>query len=214
MKKIRRTLAAVLVLLLMLAPVVSASQPVTVQAAATKTTLKKSGGRYYAYEKGKKLRNTWRTIKSGKTSYTYYFGADGAAYQADREMMGRYGVIVKKVRGQYYGFDYLGHRVKGVRVGSTSTYGMPYVFYFNSNGTYNKTRTTQLRTASRTNRNATTIKKLLGSCKKYRISKNSCFMNGNGMDITYTYDSVELSVFRPKGKSYKYDVVESLVSRY
>ena len=67
MKKIRKILVAVLVLMLMLTPVVSVSQPVTVQAAAktTKTTLKKSGGRYYAYENGKKLRNTWRTIQSG-----------------------------------------------------------------------------------------------------------------------------------------------------
>ena len=39
-------------------------------------------------------------------------------------------------------------------------------------------------------------------------------MNGNGVDITYTYDTVELSVFRPKGKNYKYDVVESLGARY
>ena len=140
--------------------------------------------------------------------------SNGAAYQASKEMMGRYGVIVKKIRGQYYGFDYLGHRVKGVRVGSTSTYGMPYVFYFNSNGTYNKKRTAQLRTASKTNKKAATVKKMLGKCRKYRISKNSCFMNGNGVDITYTYDTVELSVFRPKGKNYKYDVVESLVARY
>ncbi len=99
-------------------------------------------------------------------------------------------------------------------MGSTSAYGMPYVYYFNANGTYNKTKTAQLRAASRTNKNATTIKKLLGKYKKYKISKNSCFRNGNGVDITYTYDNVELSVFRPKGKSYKYDVVESLVSRY
>nr|WP_296081809.1 hypothetical protein [uncultured Blautia sp.] len=213
MKKIRKILAAVLVLMLMLTPVVSVSQPVAVQAAA-KTTLKKSGGRYYAYENGRKLRNTWRTIKSGKKKYTYYFGSNGAAYRASKEMMGRYGVIVKKIKGQYYGFDYLGHRVKGVRVGSTSTYGMPYVFYFNSNGTYNKKKTAQLRTASKTNKKAATIKKMLGKCKKTRVSKNSCFMNGNGSDITYIYDTVELSVFRPKGKSYKYDIVESLVARY
>ena len=213
MKKTRKILAVALFLLLMLPPVVSVSQPVTVQAAA-KTTLKKSGGRYYAYENGKQLCTAWRKIKSGKVSYTYYFGANGAAYQADKEMMGKYSVIVKKIKGQYYGVDYLGHRVKGVRVGSTSAYGMPYVYYFNANGTYNKTKTAQLRAASRTNKNATTIKKLLGKYKKYKISKNSCFRNGNGVDITYTYDNVELSVFRPKGKSYKYDVVESLVSRY
>ena len=129
-------------------------------------------------------------------------------------MMGRCGVIVKKVRGQYYAFDYLGHMARGVRVGSTSTYGMQYVFYFNPNGTYNKNRTAQLRTASRTKRNAAAIKNLLGNCRKYRISPNSCFMNGNGVDITYTYDTVELSVFRPRGKSYRYDIVESLVARY
>ena len=152
MKKTRKILAVALFLLLMLTPVVSVSQPVTVQAAA-KTTLKKSGGRYYAYENGKKLCNAWRKIKSGKVSYTYYFGANGAAYQADKEMMGKYSVIVKKIKGQYYGFDYLGHRVKGVRVGSTSAYGMPYVYYFNANGTYNKTKTAQLRAASRTNKN-------------------------------------------------------------
>ena len=52
MKKTRKILAVALFLLLMLTPVVSVSQPVTVQAAA-KTTLKKSGGRYYAYENGK-----------------------------------------------------------------------------------------------------------------------------------------------------------------
>lgn len=170
MKKTRKILAVALFLLLMLTPVVSVSQPVTVQAAA-KTTLKKSGGRYYAYENGKKLCNAWRKIKSGKVSYTYYFGANGAAYQADKEMMGKYSVIVKKIKGQYYGFDYLGHRVKGVRVGSTSAYGMPYVYYFNANGTYNKTKTAQLRAASRTNKNATTIKKLLGKYKKYKIDK-------------------------------------------
>lgn len=89
MKKTRKILAVALFLLLMLTPVVSVSQPVTVQAAA-KTTLKKSGGRYYAYENGKKLCNAWRTIKSGKVSYTYYFGANGAAYQADKGMMGKY----------------------------------------------------------------------------------------------------------------------------
>lgn len=97
MKKTRKILAVALFLLLMLTPVVSVSQPVTVQAAA-KTTLKKSGGRYYAYENGKKLCNAWRTIKSGKVSYTYYFGANGAAYQADKEMMGKYSVIVKRSR--------------------------------------------------------------------------------------------------------------------
>ena len=59
-----------------------------------------------------------------------------------------------------------------------------------------------------------TIRQLCFTWNLYKISKNSCFRNGNGVDITYTYDNVELSVFRPKGKSYKYDVVESLVSRY
>nr|WP_294660152.1 hypothetical protein [uncultured Blautia sp.] len=213
MKKAKKILALVLFLLLMLTPVVSVSQPVTVQA-ATKTTLKKVNGRYYAYENGKKVCNSWRTIKVGQKNYRYYFGASGASYQASRDMMGRYGVLVKKIKGQYYGFNYLGRMCTGVRVGSTSAYGMPYVFYFNANGTYNKTKTIQLRRASMTNKNAATIKKLLGKYQKCKISKNSCFMNGNGSDVTYTYANVELSVFRPKGKSAKYEVVESIVQRY
>lgn len=213
MKKAKKFLALALFLLLMLTPVVSASQPVTVQA-ATKTTLKKVNGRYYAYENGKKVCNSWRTIKVGQKSYRYYFGANGAAYQANRDMMGRYGVLVKKIKGQYYGFNYLGRMAKGVCVGSTSAYGMTYVFYFNANGTYNKTRTVQLRRASVPNKKAATIKKLLGKYQKCRISKNSCFMGGNGMDVTYTYGNVELSVFRPKGKNANYEVVESIVQRF
>lgn len=48
---------------------------------------------------------------------------------------------------------------------------MPYVYYFNANRTYNKTKTAQLRAASRTNKNATTIKKLLGKYKNTKFPK-------------------------------------------
>ena len=194
MKKTRKILAVALFLLLMLTPVVSVSQPVTVQAAA-KTTLKKSGGRYYAYENGKKLCNAWRKIKSGKVSYTYYFGANGAAYQADKEMMGKYSVIVKKIKGQYYGFDYLGHRVKGVRVGE-------YLCIWNAicillqrkrDLQQNKNSTVEscFQNKQKCNNNQENFSE---NTKNTKISKNSCFRNGNGVDITYTYDNVELSV--------------------
>ena len=43
--------------------------------AAEKTVLKKTGGKYYCLVNGKKVKNTWKTIKKK----TYYFGADGAA---------------------------------------------------------------------------------------------------------------------------------------
>ncbi len=98
MKKTRKILAVALFLLLMLTPVVSVSQPVTVQAAA-KTTLKKSGGRYYAYENGKKLCNAWRKIKSGKVSYTYYFGANGAALSGRQRNDGKIQCNCQKDQG-------------------------------------------------------------------------------------------------------------------
>lgn len=129
------------------APFISVSEPVSVQAAVAtqKTQLKKIKGNYYAYENGKKLCNKWRTVKTGKSSYRYYFGKTGAAYKADISSCGKYGVFVRKIGNNYYGFDYLGHMVTGLRGGKTSTYGVPQVYYFNSKGVYDKSRTAKYR---------------------------------------------------------------------
>ena len=31
----------------------------------------------------------------------------------DRDMVGKYGILMKKINGKYYGFDVSGHTVKG-----------------------------------------------------------------------------------------------------
>ena len=143
MKKFKKVFAVLLLMLLVTAPVVTAAtQPVTVEAAAKKKTkLKKVKGKYYAYENGKKVCNKWRTIKVGKKKYRFYFDKKGRAYQANKAAMGKTGVLVKKIKGKYYGFDYQGHMVKGLRGGSTSAYSMPNLYFFNSKGVYDKKKT-------------------------------------------------------------------------
>lgn len=215
MKRLKKFLAIMICIIFAAAPFISVSEPVSVQAAVAtqKTQLKKIKGNYYAYENGKKLCNKWRTVKTGKSSYRYYFGKTGAAYKAGISSCGKHGAFVRKIGNKYYGFDYLGHMVTGLRGGKTSTYGVPQVYYFNSKGVYDKARTTKYRKASRMNAKAATIKKMLGKYQKRTTSSPSCFLDGNGVDVTYTYAHLELNVFRPNGKNSNAEIVESLMFR-
>ena len=62
--------------------------------------------------------------------------------------------------------------------------------------------------------NASKIKKVLGKYKKCTISKgNTCMLDGNGKDVTYTYDYVQLNVVRPTGKGSSAEVVASITVR-
>lgn len=214
MKKSKKIFAVVLCLLLMLTPLASIAVPTTVQAAA-KTTLKQKDGEIFAYENGKKVSSQWRTI--GK--YKYYFGKDGAAYQADRSMGGKHCIVIKTINKKKYAFDISGHMVTGARVGSTSLYGMPKLFYFNTKtGAYDASKTAKYRKAATTStfkksNSAATIKKLLGKAKKVSVNKGtSCFLDGNGKDVQYTYEHIILNVFRPNGSSR--ELVESVTLRY
>ncbi len=168
MKKFKKVFAVLLLMLLVTAPVVTAAtQPVTVEAAAKKKTkLKKVKRQVLRLRKRKESCNKWRTIKVGKKKYRFYFDKKGRAYQANKAAMGKTGVVVKKIKGKYYGFDYQGHMVKGLRGGSTSAYSMPNLYFFNSKGVYDKKKTVMYRNAAKINRNATQIKKLLGKYKK------------------------------------------------
>lgn len=210
MKRFKKVMVMLLLMLLVAAPVASvATQPVTVQA-ATKTKLKKVKGKYYAYENGKKVCDKWRTIKVGKKKYRFYFDKKGRAYQADKYALGKTGVIVKKIKGKYYGFDYQGHMVKGLRGGRTSLYAMQDLYFFNSKGVYDKKKTAVYRNAAKPYKNAAQIKKLLGKYKKVTTLNGTCFGGGEGADIIYTYDNIELSVFRPDGKDASAEIVESV----
>lgn len=221
MKKTKRLLAVVLCMLLMLTPLAVVAETVTVQAAEPQTVKvkldKKTGKRYGYDENNQKVTQQWGVTAKG---FRYYFGKNGAAYQADQDMVGKYGILMKKINGKYYGFDVSGHTVKGIRVGSVSMYEIPKLYYFNpKTGAVDKKKTSLYRKYAATStlakqNNASKIKKVLGKYKKCTISKsNTCMLDGNGKDVTYTYDYVQLNVVRPTGKGSSAEVVASITVR-
>ncbi len=221
MKKTKRFLAVVLCMLLMLTPLAVVAETVTVQAAGPQTVKvkldKKTGKRYGYDENNQKVTQQWGVTAKG---FRYYFGKNGAAYQADQDMVGKYGILMKKINGKYYGFDVSGHTVKGIRVGSVSMYEVPKLYYFNpKTGAVDKKKTSLYRKYAATStlakqNNASKIKKVLGKYKKCTISKsNTCMLDGNGKDVTYTYDYVQLNVVRPTGKGSSAEVVASITVR-
>ena len=221
MKKTKRFLAVVLCMLLMLTPLAVVAETVTVQAAGPQTVKvkldKKTGKRYGYDENNQKVTQQWGVTASG---YRYYFGKNGAAYQADPYMVGKYGILIKKIGTQYYGFDVNGHTVKGIRVGRINMYDAQKLYYFNpKTGAVDKKKTSLYRKYAATStlakqNNASKIKKILGKYKKCTISKgNTCMLDGNGKDVTYTYDYVQLNVVRPTGKGSSAEVVASITAR-
>lgn len=221
MKKTKRFFAVVLCMLLMLTPLAVVAETVTVQAAGPQTVKvkldKKTGKRYGYDENNQKVTQQWGVTAKG---FRYYFGKNGAAYQADQDMVGKYGILMKKINGKYYGFDVSGHTVKGIRVGSVSMYEIPKLYYFNpKTGAVDKKKTSLYRKYAATStlakqNNASKIKKVLGKYKKCIISKgNTCMLDGNGKDVTYTYDYVQLNVVRPTGKGSSAEVVASITVR-
>ena len=221
MKNSKRILAVVLCMLLMLAPLAVVAETVTVQAAEPQTVKvkldKKTGKRYGYDENNQKVTQQWGVTAKG---FRYYFGKNGAAYQADKDMVGKYGILMKNIGGKYYGFDVSGHTVKGIRVGSASMYDIPKLYYFNpKTGAVDKKKTSLYRKYAATStlakqNNASKIKKVLGKYKKCTISKgNTCMLDRNGKDVTYTYDYVQLNVVRPTGKGSSAEVVASITVR-
>ena len=221
MKRTKRFLAVVLCMLLMLTPLAVVAETVTVQAAGLQTVKvkldKKTGKRYGYDENNQKVTQQWGVTAKG---FRYYFGKNGAAYQADQDMVGKYGILMKKIDGKYYGFDVSGHTVKGIRVGSVSIYEIPKLYYFNpKTGAVDKKKTSLYRKYAATStlakqNNASKIMKVLGKYKKCTISKgNTCMLDGNGKDVTYTYDYVQLNVVRPTGKGSSAEVVASITVR-
>ncbi|MEF2695398.1 MAG: hypothetical protein U0O03_11535 [Blautia wexlerae] len=229
MKNSKRILAVVLCMLLMLTPLATVAETVTVHAAQEVKTVKvkkdkKTGKRYGYDENNQKVTMTWGVTSGG---FRYYFGKDGAAYQAELDTTGKYGIrrnkysiLLKKIDGTYYGFDVSGHTVKGIRVGSVSIYEIPKLYYFNpKTGAVDKKKTSLYRKYAATStlakqNNASKIKKVLGKYKKCTISKgNTCMLDGNGKDVTYTYDYVQLNVVRPTGKGSSAEVVASITVR-
>ena len=142
----KKILAAVLCLMMLQIP---AAEPLiavqTVQAASTakaakvKNGLKKEGGQYYYYVKGKKVKNTWKTVTVAnkttgkKMTYRYYFSNTGKAYKGGT-FFGENYLLVKKIGGKYYGFNRYAQMVKGVQ--KSSVYFGNYKQSSDGNGDY------------------------------------------------------------------------------
>jgi hypothetical protein len=178
------------------APVLSLSEPVTVEAAAVKNGLKKENGKYYYYVNGTKVKNTWKTVKTtsnGKTvSYKYYFGSNGAAY-AGKTVYGVRTPVIKKINGKVYAFDVNGRMATGARVIN----GKFYVFN-SKTGVYDKATTSTYRKAAAYRKDSKALKKLLGKASKTETS-DSCY--GDGIDVVRYYTYYIVSYFRDaKGK--------------
>ncbi|MCD7736591.1 MAG: hypothetical protein LUI07_06465 [Lachnospiraceae bacterium] len=167
--------------------------------AATKNGLVKVSGKYYYYKNGKKLKNTWKTVtttsSSGKkTTNKYYFGSNGAAIMATTVMNSTYNIKVKTINGKKYGFDTKARLAKGVYVNELTG----KLYYFNSKGVYDATKSKKLRTASKEGADLSKLVKLLGEPTS-RKETTSCLVNGK--DITLTYAHFTVQAYRKSGST-------------
>jgi hypothetical protein len=100
--------------------------------------------------------------------------------------------VIKKVKGKTYGYDSNGNKIQGIYVINEKFY------VFGSKGLYNATKSKQLRKASKYEKNAKTLRKLLGTPQKTKKS-SSCY--GEGKDLTLYYPNFIVYLYRsPKGK--------------
>ncbi|MDO4340421.1 MAG: hypothetical protein Q4C91_20420 [Eubacteriales bacterium] len=182
MKKWVKFLGIIFCLLLVQTSIFAVKAPAIVQAGTVKSGLKKENGRYYYYAEGVKVKNTWKTIKTvsnGKTiSGRYFFGRDGAAY-AGKKVKGAKVPAVKKIGGKYYGFGISGRMLKGTYVINEKF----YVFH-SKTGVYDSERSVRLRKASEYEKDAKTLRKLLGKPQK-TVTRESCYGEGRESILYY-----------------------------
>lgn len=193
MKKWKRILAVMICVLFVQVPLTALSEPVAVEA-AVKSGLKKEKKQYYYYVKGKRVKNTWKTVKvkskGKKVSYRYYFGKNGAAYKGKKSN----GVVipaVKRIKGKYYGFSNTGRMVKGTYYIKNKLYS-----FSSKNGVYNASATKKLRNAAVRGKDAKTLRKLLGKPAKTKTYSYSCY--GDGKDVLLYYSHVIVALFKDK----------------
>ena len=128
--------------------------------------------------------------------------------------MGKTGVLVKKIKGKYYGFDYQDIWSKAFVVEvllhivcliCISLIQKVYTTRKKLQCTETQPKSTAMQLRSRN---------FSANNKKVSVIGESCFGNGKGSDVVYVYDNIELSVFRPTGKDASAEIVESVSQRY
>ena len=96
---------------------------------------------------------------------------------------------VKKISGAYYGFDRLGHMLKGTYVANNKFY-----VFSSKNGKMNGTLSVKLRSACKYKKSTATLKRLLKNIglKPLKTQKlEGCY--GDGYDVIYTYKNFQIS---------------------
>lgn len=180
-----------------------------VQAAKAKTGLQKEGSYYYYYSKNKKVKNTWKTVKTTsngkKVSYKYYFGSNGRAYAAKNlKKSDGYtkNIVLKKIGKYYYGFDSKGRMVKSGYYNNPLNMdknGDSMTYYIDKNGRYNAAKSKAIRKAGAYGADAAGVRKILGKPKK-EIKLNSCF-GEPGDDYQLNYANIYVTIHRyPDGR--------------
>ena len=188
----KKILVAVLCLMMLQMP---AAEPLiavqTVQAASTakaakvKNGLKKEGGQYYYYVKGKKVKNTWKTVTVAnkttgkKMTYRYYFSNTG---------FNRYAQMVK---GVYY-----------------SAYGQSRAGFYAFNtktGVYDARTSSRLRKAFVREKSSAALRKALGRPLRTRKT-DGCY--GDGQEYLLEYTRFWVNTYKDKkGKEIVLDVI-------
>ncbi len=191
----KRILALALCLCMIQVPVLTTG---SIQAqAAGKTGLFRENGKFYYYSNDKKLVSRWKKVKVklGDTTqkYRFYFGSDGAAYTGTADANGIMTLLKKKIGGKAYGFDQLGHMLKGVY------FSKGKFFAFNSGtGVYDKKSTKQLRAAMK---EGTDYETLIGLLDKLGYQPKAIQTDlqtnyGNGTGNIYSYEGFDVHVFK------------------
>ena len=213
----KKILVAVLCLMMLQMP---AAEPLiavqTVQAASTakaakvKNGLKKEGGQYYYYVKGKKVKNTWKTVTVAnkttgkKMTYRYYFSNTGKAYKGGTFFRENY-LLIKKIGGKYYGFNRYAQMVKGVYY---SAYGQSRAGFYAFNtktGVYDARTSSRLRKAFVREKSSAALRKALGRPLRTRKT-DGCY--GDGQEYLLEYTRFWVNTYKDKkGKEIVLDVI-------
>ena len=160
-----------------------------------------SGKTYYFNKKGKLQVSQFKTLEVKKKTYTFYFGANGAAYKAAKNAYSVY-MKVFKINGKEYGFDENCHMVTGPWVTAKEK-----AYVFKDSGVCDTAKTKKLRKLVKYNKTSKTlvtdIEKVLGKPEKMTES-SSCnpFPDANGkydkdkdyVDYSMRYPHVDIQL--------------------
>lgn len=159
------------------------------------TLVKKIGSKYYGFDiYGRMIKNSFRTVKvkkKGKTSvYRYYFGSNGAAY-AGKMISGTNEIAVKKVGKKYYGFSADGKMARGNWVKGNKLYA-----FHPKTGVYDAAKTKKLRKAAGYEKDASSLRALLGRPKKSKAVEGCYRPASVGSEVILYYDNFMVDIFR------------------